>query len=131
MKYLLLIYSNPESVRSPVSPPDPELLAVPADEREELTAQFEALRKEITESGELVAGAALGDPLSTRTTRVRGGVPATTDGPYLEAKEHLAGYFVVDCDGPERAAEIAARFPGARFAAVEMHPIMSMSGQEM
>jgi hypothetical protein len=58
-------------------------------------------------------------------------VPVATDGPYLEAKEQLAGYFVIDCEGPERAAEIAARFPDARFAAVEVRPIMDMSGQEM
>ena len=38
---------------------------------------------------------------------------------------------MVDCDSPERATEIAARFPDARFAAVEVRPIMDMSGQEM
>ncbi len=38
---------------------------------------------------------------------------------------------VVDCDTPERAAEIAASVPDARFAAVEVHPIMGTSGEEM
>jgi hypothetical protein len=58
-------------------------------------------------------------------------VPVTTDGPYVESKEQLAGYFVLDCESPERAASIAARFPDARFAAVEVRPIMDMAGQEM
>ena len=62
---------------------------------------------------------------------MRDGLPAVTDGPYVEAKEQLAGYFVVDCDSPERATEIAARFPDALFAAVEVRPIMDTSGQEM
>ena len=74
--------------------------------------------------------AALADPVNTWSIRVRNGVPATTDGPYVETKEHLAGYLLVDCESPERASEIAARIPDARFAAVEVHPIMDMSGQE-
>jgi hypothetical protein len=131
MRFLLLIYSNPQNWEHPMYLRNPAFLALPSDERAELAAQGEALRQEITESGELVAGVALADPVNTRTIRVRDGVPATTDGPYIEAKEQLAGYFVLDCDGPERAAEIAARFPDARFAAVEVHPIMSTSGQEM
>lgn len=131
MKYLLLIYSNPESWEHPMFLRTPEFLAMSQDERDEMIRQAEALHKEITESGELVVGAALADPVNAKTMRVRDGVPATTDGPYLEAKEQLAGYFVVDCDSPERATEIAARFPDARFAAVEVRPIMGMSGQEM
>jgi hypothetical protein len=131
MKYLLLIYSNPENWEHPMFLRTPEFLAMSQDERDELARQAEALHKEITESGELVVGAALADPVNSRTVRVHEGVPAATDGPYLEAKEQLAGYFVVDCDSPERATEIAARFPDARFAAVEVRPIMDMSGQEM
>lgn len=131
MKYLLLIYTNAENWEHPIFLRDPAFLALPRDERDALAAQAEELFTEITESGELVTGTALADPVTARTMRVRDGVPAATDGPYVEAKEQLAGYFVVDCDSPERAAEIAARFPDARFAAVEVRPIMDMSGQEM
>ena len=131
MKYLLLIYSNPENWEHPMFLRNPDFLAMPEDERAELAGQAEALRKEITESGELIVGVALADPVNTRTLRVRDGVPAATDGPFVESKEQLAGYFVIDCDTPERAAEIAARFPDARFAAVELRPIMNTSGQEM
>jgi hypothetical protein len=131
MKYLLLIYSNPESWEHPMFSQDPQFLAMSGDERDELIRQSEALLTDITESGEFVAGVALADPMNTRTMRVRAGVPAVTDGPYIEAKEHLAGYVVVDCDSPERAAEIASRVPDARFAAVEVRPIMDLAGQEM
>jgi hypothetical protein len=131
MKYLLLIYSNPENWEHPLFLRNPEFLAMPVEERDELTRRSEALHREITESGELVVAAALADPLTTRSVRVRDGVPATTDGPYVETKEQLAGYAIVDCESPERASEIAARIPDARFGAVQMHPIMDLSGQEM
>jgi hypothetical protein len=131
MRYLLLIYTNPQNWQHPMFLRNPEYLALPEEERAELAGQADALFRELTESGELVVGTALADPVNTRTVRVRDGVPATTDGPFVEAKEQLAGYFVIDCAGPERAAEIAARFPDARFGGVEIRPIMDMSGQEM
>ncbi|MFD9963528.1 YciI family protein [Amycolatopsis sp. NPDC058986] len=131
MKYLIMIYSNPKSWGHPIFLRVPEALAMSGEERDAMSGQFEELLREIVESGELVGGEALADPSQVKTVRVREGAPATTDGPYLEAKEHLAGYFVVDCESPERAAEIASRFPDARFAAVEVRPIMASSGQEM
>jgi hypothetical protein len=131
MKYLLLIYGNPENWEHPVFLHDPEFLALPAEERDALTRQAEDLHREITESGELVAGVALADVVNTQTIRVREGLPAITDGPYIETKEQLAGYLVLDCENPERAVEIAARIPDARFAAVEVRPIMDTSGEEV
>lgn len=124
MKYLLLIYSNPQNWEHPMYLRDPQFLALPEDEREALTKQANDVFEEIKESGELVLGAALADPVNATTLRPRGGAPVATDGPYLESKEQLAGYFVVDCDSPERASEIAARFPDARLSAVEVRPIM-------
>lgn len=79
----------------------------------------------------LVGADALADPSNTKTVRVRGGVPAVTDGPFAEAKEHLGGYLVVDCETIERATEIAARWPNARFCAMEVRPIMDEAGTEM
>jgi len=131
MKYLIMIYSNPETWEHPMFLRHPDFLALPESERAELARQGDALFAEIVESGELVDGVALADPATSRTARVRDGAPAITDGPYLEAKEQLAGYFVVDCETQERATEIASRFPDARLGAVEVRPIMGMSGQEM
>ena len=62
---------------------------------------------------------------------MRGGVPAITDGPYVEAKEQLAGYCLLECESLERATEIAARWPDASYAAVELRPLMGPSGTEM
>ncbi|TDV54123.1 YciI family protein [Actinophytocola oryzae] len=131
MKYLVMIYGNPRNWEHPMFRQDPGFLALSPEERDVVAREADELWAEIEQSGEFVAGVALADPALTRHVRGRDGVPVTTDGPYLEAKEQLAGYFVLDCETPERAAELAARFPDARFAAVEVRPIMDMAGQEM
>jgi hypothetical protein len=56
---------------------------------------------------------------------------AATDGPFAEAKEHLAGYDLVDCESIERAEAIAACIPDARLVAVEVRPVMDLAGWEM
>jgi len=131
MKYLVMIYGNPLNWAHPMYQHDPNFLALPEEERAEITRRAEEFWQELRESGEFVAGVALADPGLTRTIRGRDGVPVVTDGPFLEAKEQLAGYFVVDCESAARAEEIGSRFPDARFAAVEVRPIMEMAGQEM
>ena len=116
MKYMLLIYDNADTRET-------------ADEA--LGAEVDALLAELTESGELVGGEALADPSNTRTVRVRDGVPAVTDGPLAEAKEHFGGYLIVDVETAERADEIAARWPNARFAAMEVRPLMTEGAAEV
>jgi hypothetical protein len=83
-----------------------------------------AIVNELTESGEWVGGEGLASSSETKTVRVRGGVPAVTDGPFLEAEERLVGYCLIDCATPQRALEIAERWPDARYWAVELRPPM-------
>ncbi|HEX6683336.1 MAG TPA: YciI family protein [Candidatus Limnocylindrales bacterium] len=128
MKYLIMIYSNPENWDHPVFMQTGEALAMPQSERDEMMRDDEALMTEIYESGELLAAAALDEPRTSRTVRVRDRAALATDGPYAESKEHLAGFFIVECDTAERAEQIAARFPDARFGAVEVRPIMGAQG---
>jgi hypothetical protein len=67
------------------------------------------LNKDLTDSGELVGAEGLAAPGEARVVRAgKGGAPAVTDGPFPEAKEFLAGFWIVDVDRPERAYEIAA-----------------------
>jgi hypothetical protein len=120
VKYMLLIYDNPDTRE-----------AFFGEEGQGLTSEMDALMDELTESGELIGTEALADPSNARTVRVRGGGPAVTDGPFAEAKEQLGGYLVVDCESIERAVEIAARWPNARFCAMEVRPIMQEAGTEM
>ncbi len=70
--------------------------------------------KELHEAGELVAAEGLASPAQARVVRAgKTGTPEVTDGPFAEAKEFLAGYWIVDVDRPERAYEIAARASAA------------------
>jgi hypothetical protein len=120
VKYVALIYQNPGAFEA-LSPRD----------REQLMSDADVFIKKFTESGEFVGGSALADPSNGRTVRVRNGAPAVTDGPFAEAKEQLAGYYVLDCESLERATEIAAQDPAARLWAVEVRPIMDTAGTEM
>jgi hypothetical protein len=70
--------------------------------------------KELKESGELVGAEGLSAPSQARVVRAKpNGAPEVTDGPFAEAKEFLAGYWIVDVDRPERAYELAARASAA------------------
>jgi len=120
MKYLLLIYDNPDTRE-----------AFFGEAGGELAREVDALMEELAGSGELVGAEALADPSNSKTVRVRASVPVVTDGPFAEAKEQMGGYLILDCEGPERAVEIAARWPNARFCAMEVRPIMEEAGTEM
>ncbi|MFI1236966.1 YciI family protein [Nocardia salmonicida] len=123
MKYVILIHSNPQPWGHPTGDYLPEIQALPAAERDRITADFEALLGEMSERGELVSGAALGAPESSRLYRWDDGKPLATDGPYSEAKEHLAGFFLIDVEDRARAEEIAAQFAGPGET-VELRSIM-------
>src|SRR5215203_7222647 len=71
------------------------------------------------------------DPSNSSTVRVRDGVPAVTDDPYVEAKDFLARYYVVECETAERAGELAAQIPDAQYTAIEVRPVMDGGGLEM
>src|SRR5262245_23242228 len=120
MKYLLIIHMNPTLFET-----------LSQAERDAIFGAHEEFQKITKESGELVGFAALADPSNAKTVRVRDEVAAVTDGPYIEAKEFLAGYYVVECDSVERAAELAALMPEAKIMAVEVRPVMESGGMEM
>jgi hypothetical protein len=70
--------------------------------------------KELTDAGELVGAEGLAPPGEARVVRAgKKGLPAVTDGPFPEAKEFLAGYWIVEVDRPERAYELAAKASAA------------------
>ena len=113
MKYMLLIYGNEEAFSS-----------VGAETLAEIIRETDALNQELLESGELVGAYGVADQVNAKMVRATAGTPVVTDGPYAEAKEYLGSFTIVDCDGPERALEIAARNPSARHWGVEVRPIM-------
>jgi hypothetical protein len=101
------------------------------DDAAKAIAEVDAFNRRYQESGELLGAYGLGDELTAKTVRVRDGVPAVTDGPYIEAKEFVSSFFLLDVANEERAIEIAAEYPFASHNAVEVWPILHESGAEM
>ena len=113
MKYMLLIYGNQELWES-----------FPEEEFARVVAETDALNKELHESGELVGAWGGMDQSEAKTVHRQEGTPVVSDGPYIEAKEYLGSFTIVDCDSLERALEIAARNPFTRYGKVEVRPLM-------
>jgi hypothetical protein len=120
MKYLILIHMNPANWE-----------ALPEAERDRLMGLHDGFQKMITDSGELISTVALADPTNSAVVRVHDGAPAVTDGPYVEAKEYMAGYYLVDCETRQRAIELAGQIPDAHINAMEVRPNMFAGGMEM
>lgn len=120
MKYLILIYNNVDSRQA--------WQALPQVERAVGLAAYTELNEELEASGEMIVASALSDVSLTTRVLVTEGRILTTDGPFAEAKEMLAGFYLVECAGLERAVEIAARIPEAEFGVVEVRPTMELSG---
>ena len=123
MKYLVLIWSNPASRAIWEGFSD--------EQRAEGYRYYAALEDELAASGELVVTEALADASLTRRVSVRDGRAVTSDGPFAEAKELLAGFFLLDCESAERAVEIAARMPEAELGLVEVRPVLQLGGLEI
>jgi hypothetical protein len=122
VKYLLIMHQNPAV-----------LDALTEEQMKAVMDGHGAFIDTIRESGELIITQALADPANSAVVRVRDGVPVVTDGPYLEAKEYLGGYYLVDCESRERALELAALIPdaGIEGLGIEVRPVMFSAGAEM
>jgi hypothetical protein len=112
MNYLLQIY--------PVSSRE-EFERLPAADQQAIVEEYLAIGR----SPGVVGGRQL-QPVETATTvRVENGETLLTDGPFVDAKEHLGGYLVVEADDLDAALEIAARIPAARMGgAIEVRPLV-------
>jgi hypothetical protein len=103
---------------------------------EDITAHMgfmHRFNRELSEAGELVDAQGLNFPEEARVVRAgKDGAPEVTDGPFAEAKEFLAGFWIVDCESTARAYEIAARASAAPCRAgvplnmpIEVREVMS------
>ena len=129
MKYVILIHSNPQPWGHPTSDFVAEHQALPQEQRDAMNADFEAWLAELSQTGELVGGEALAAPSTARHYRWDTGRPLATDGPYSEAKEHLAGFFLIDVESHERAEAVAARLAGPGET-VELRPSMGGGSED-
>ena len=110
-QYMLLVYQE-------------EVDAVEQAEREKVTPMLAELHASLREAGLLVDVTRLRSVESATSVRMRGGAVEITDGPFAVTKEVLAGYYVLDCADLDEALKQAARLPMARWATVEVRPVM-------
>jgi len=123
MKYVILIRHNLKAL---------ELWAtMPAEQRAEGLAAYAALTEELAAHGELIVTEALAHPSTATVVSVRDGLVVTSDGPYAEVKEHLAGFYLIECDSLDRAVYYASRIPEAEFVEIEVRPVLDQISVDM
>lgn len=93
------------------------------DERLQHFEEYREFTEELRARGQLVAVSRLQPPDTATTIRVRNGRVSTTDGPYVETKEQMGGFYVVETRDLNEALRVASRIPGARYGCVEVRPI--------
>jgi hypothetical protein len=113
MKYMILLAGSQRDYDAMVGKPGSSGPGWTGADFAALGTFMESFNRDLTESGELVDTRGLTEPASARRIRIQQGAPVVTDGPYAETEEVLAGYWIVECDSPERAVEIATRLTGA------------------
>ena len=114
MKYMLLIYMDEK--------------ALDQTEREHCYVESTELAHDLKSNGQFLSTSPLQPTAMSTCVRVRDGKRLVTDGPFAETREQLGGYFMVDAKDLDVAISIAARIPGARVGAVEIRPVIEISG---
>jgi hypothetical protein len=119
MKFLISLHINPAV-----------LDALTDEEKGAIGDGHERFLETLKGSGELITTQALVDPSQAAVVTVRNGQPVVTDGPFLEAKEYLGGFYLIDCEDRERAVALAAQIPDAAIPGlgVEVRQVMFADG---
>lgn len=118
MKYLCLIYENEKNWET-----------MPQSDAEAIMKEYFAFTEDIRKNGKYVAGEALQPTPTATTVRVRNGKTSTTDGPFVETKEQLGGFYLIDAKDLNDAIQVAARIPSARLGSIEVRPVVDFSAE--
>lgn len=113
MKYMLLIYMEPNAMND--------------REREQCFVDSTQLAHDLHAQGRYVSASPLQPTETARSVRIRDGKSLVTDGPFMETREQLGGYFMVEAGSLEEAMDIARRIPAARKGTVEVRPVLEIS----
>ena len=115
MRYALLICDE-EKRQAELTP----------DEAAAQMAAYAAFGEEMDARGVLRGGERLRPTTMSTTVRVRDGEVLTTDGPFAETKEQMAGLYLIECENLDEAIEIASKIPSAQHGSIEVRPIWEM-----
>ena len=115
MKYLCLIYGE-EAGAAKMS----------KDDMTAMMKDYGAYTQDIQKSGHYIGGNPLESVTTATTVRIRNGKMSTTDGPFAETKEQLAGYYLIEAKDLNEAIQVGSRIPGARSGSIEVRPVRPM-----
>jgi len=101
--------------------------AMPEKEMQALVDSAIEYAEDLRRSGHYIVSNALQRAGTARTIRVRGGTVSTAAGPFAETKEQLGGFFLIEAKDMDEACAIAARFPPARVAVIEVRPVQELT----
>jgi hypothetical protein len=115
MKYMLLIYADPDG-----------FAALKPAEAHAAMAAYEAFTAALKTENALVHSERLRPTGEATTVHVENGKPKVLNGPYVEIKEQLGGYFLIEAPDLDAAIKWAARCPGSHHGSVEIRPVWEM-----
>lgn len=99
---------------------------LPAVQRERIMRDYGTWVQSLIKSGQFRGGAQLHPVSAATTVRMKNGTPVFTDGPFVETKEQLGGYHLIECQDLDEAMAIAARIPTLPAGGtIEVRPILS------
>jgi len=119
MRYVCLIYDD-----------EKKLGAMSKDEADGFMKAYFDFTEQIRASGNLIAGEALQPVHTTTSLRRRSGKLSTTDGPFMETKEQLGGFYLIEAGNLDEARKIAARIPSVETGTIEVRPVVDFSKQQ-
>jgi hypothetical protein len=117
MKYLLLVHHDEEAFGK-----------ISETQRKEILAESLQLTHQLHANEQYVHASPLHPAATGVIVRVREGKQVVTDGPFIETREQIAGYFLINAKDLNEAISIATRVPGARIGTVEVRPLIEITG---
>lgn len=117
MKYLILVHHDEEAFEK-----------ISETKRKALLEESVQLTHQLHANGQYLHASPLQPAATGVIVRVREGKQFVTDGPFVETREQLAGYFLIDARDLNDAIGIATRIPGARIGTVEVRPVREIKG---
>jgi hypothetical protein len=112
MRYICLVHSDPARFQS-----------LTREQQQDLGRRSMAYDRELTEKGHYVAAEAIQDGSTAVLVRVRNGAISTTDGPFIETKEQMAGFILIEAHDMNEALRLAAGIPMAELGTIEVRPV--------
>ncbi|MDB6062154.1 MAG: hypothetical protein JWM78_2257 [Verrucomicrobiaceae bacterium] len=120
MKYLALVYFDEKA-----------MAAMPEPDWASLNRECIACVDHLKDSGHYLGGSPLESTDTATTLRVRNGKLSTTDGPFAETKEQLAGFYMLEARDLNEAIQLASKIPPARYGSVEVRPVRELEAYRL